>query len=37
VRAALAALGLSEVLKVSYNATPRLAAMIATPRGPVSL
>jgi len=36
-RAALLALGLSEALKVSYAMTPRLVAMLATPRGPVSL
>jgi hypothetical protein len=37
IRATLAALGLSDTLKVSYDMTPRLAAMLATPRGPVSL
>ncbi|HXX85800.1 MAG TPA: VOC family protein [Casimicrobiaceae bacterium] len=37
IRATLAALGLSDILKVSYDMTPRLAAMLATPRGPVSL
>jgi hypothetical protein len=33
VRDALAALGLSESLKVTYGRTPRLAAMLRTPRG----
>jgi hypothetical protein len=37
VRAALAALGLSETLKVTYGRTPRLAAMLRTPRGVVTL
>ena len=37
IRAALAALGLSEVLKVTYGRYPRLAAMIRTPRGVVTL
>ena len=37
VRAALAALGLSETLKVTYERTPRLAAMLRTPRGVVTL
>jgi len=37
VRAALAALGLSESLKVTYGNTPRLAAMLRTPRGMVTL
>jgi glyoxalase-like protein len=37
VRAALAALGLSETLKVTYGRTPRLAAMVRTPRGVVTL
>ena len=37
VRAALAALGLSETMKVSYGRGPRLAAMLRTPRGIVTL
>jgi Glyoxalase-like domain len=37
IRAALAALGLSDVLKVTYGRYPRLAAMIRTPRGVVAL
>jgi hypothetical protein len=37
VRTALAALGLSETLKVTYGSTPRLAAMLRTPRGIVTL
>lgn len=37
VRAALAAMGLSESLKVTYGRTPRLAAMIRTRRGIVTL
>ena len=37
VRAALAALGLSEILKVTYGRTPRLAAMLRTPRGALTL
>ena len=37
VRDALAALGLSETLKVTYGRTPRLAAMLRTPRGTVTL
>jgi hypothetical protein len=37
VRAALAALGLSDTLKVTYGRHPRLAAMIRTPRGMVTL
>jgi len=37
VRAALAALGLSEMLKVTYGRSPRLAAMLRTPRGIVTL
>jgi hypothetical protein len=37
MRAALAALGLSAALQVTYNATPRLAALVHTPRGPVAL
>jgi hypothetical protein len=37
VRAALAALGLSDTLKVTYGTAPRLAAMLRTPRGTVTL
>jgi hypothetical protein len=37
VRATLARLGLSERLKVSYGRSPRLAAMLRTPRGTVTL
>lgn len=37
IRAPLAALGLSETLPVTYNKTPRLAAMLRTPRGVVTL
>ncbi|HMA31565.1 MAG TPA: VOC family protein [Casimicrobiaceae bacterium] len=37
VRKALDALGLSEILKVSYGRSPRLAAMLRTPRGLVTL
>jgi hypothetical protein len=36
-RSALSALGLSETLKVTYGRTPRLAAMLRTPRGTVTL
>ena len=37
VRAALAALGLGDVLKVTFATSPRLAAMLRTPRGLVTL
>jgi hypothetical protein len=37
VRAALAALGLSETLKVTYGRSVRLAAMLRTPRGTITL
>ena len=37
VRAALAALSLSETLKVTYGQSPRLAAMLRSPRGTVTL
>jgi len=37
VRAALAQLGLSDVLKVTYGKSPRLAAMIRTARGVATL
>jgi Glyoxalase-like domain len=37
IRTALASLGLSETLKVTYGRHPRLAAMLRTPRGIVTL
>jgi hypothetical protein len=37
IRAQIAALGLSETLKVTYAKSPRLAAMIRTPRGVATL
>ncbi len=37
IRAALARLGLEERLKVTYAVTPRLAAMLRTPRGTVTI
>ncbi len=37
VRTALAALGLSDAVKVTYGRHARLAAMVRTPRGPVAL
>ena len=37
MREALVTLGLSETLQVTYNATPRLAALVRTPRGTVAL
>jgi hypothetical protein len=37
VRAPLAALELSAAIKITYGAVPRLAAMLHTPRGPVTL
>ena len=37
IRSALAALALSDTIKVTYAAQPRLAAMLHTPRGPVTL
>ena len=37
MRAALAALGLGDVLHITFAATPRLAAMLRTPRGPATL
>jgi hypothetical protein len=37
VRSALTALGVGEMLKVTYGRTPRLAAMLRTPRGTVTL
>jgi hypothetical protein len=37
MRAVLAALGLSETLKVTFDAAPRLAAMLAARQGTVTL
>jgi len=37
IRAALENLGMPEMLKVTYAVTPRLAAMLRTPRGTVTL
>jgi hypothetical protein len=37
IRASLGSLGLAEMLKVTYAVTPRLAAMLRTPRGTVTL
>jgi len=37
VRAALGALGLGDTIKVTFSATPRLAALLRAPRGPVTL
>jgi len=37
IRAALTALGVSDTLKVTYERSPRLAAMLRTPRGAVTL
>jgi hypothetical protein len=37
IRAALAALSLDETFKVTYDRTPRLAALLQTPRGTVIL
>lgn len=37
IRAALGALGLGDALKVTFSATPRLAAFLRTPRGAVTL
>lgn len=37
MRTVLAALGLGHLLPISFAATPRLAAMLRTPRGPVTL
>jgi len=37
IRAALAALGLGDTVKVTFAATPRVAALLRTPRGPVTL
>jgi hypothetical protein len=37
VREALGVMGLSDVLRVTYEATPRLAAMLHTRQGPIAL
>jgi hypothetical protein len=37
IRAALGNLGVADMLKVTYAVTPRLAAMLRTPRGTVTL
>jgi len=37
IRSALEKLSLGEMLKVTFGTTPRLAAMLQTPRGPVTL
>ena len=37
IRSVLAALSLADAIKVTFAATPRLAAMLQTPRGPVTL
>jgi glyoxalase-like protein len=37
MRTALGALGLGDTLQITFAATPRLAAMLRTPRGPVTL
>jgi hypothetical protein len=37
IRVALGSLGVAEMLKVTYAVTPRLAAMLRTPRGTVTL
>ncbi|HEX7273537.1 MAG TPA: VOC family protein [Casimicrobiaceae bacterium] len=37
IRPVLAALGLAETLKVTFGVTPRLAALLRTPHGPVTL
>jgi len=37
IRSALAALTLADTIKISYGAQPRLAAMLQTRRGPVTL
>ena len=37
IRAALTALGVSDTLKVTYERSPRLAAMLRTPQGIVTL
>jgi hypothetical protein len=37
MHSALAALSLSDVIKVTFAVTPRLAVLLRTPRGPVTL
>lgn len=37
MRSAVASLGLEEVIKITYDAAPRLAAMLRSPRGTVTL
>jgi hypothetical protein len=37
IRSALAALSLSDTIKITFAATPRLATMLRTTRGPVTL
>jgi glyoxalase-like protein len=37
IRAILAALSLGETMKVTFDATPRVAALLLTPRGPLTL
>lgn len=37
IRPTLAALALADAIKITYAAAPRLAAMLQTPRGPVTL
>ena len=37
IRAALQALALGDTIKVTFAATPRVAALLRTPRGPVTL
>jgi hypothetical protein len=37
IRASLARLALGDTLKVTFSATPKLAAMLKTPRGVVTL
>jgi hypothetical protein len=37
IRATLAALGLGEALQVTYDGTPRVAAMLRTRNGPITL
>jgi hypothetical protein len=37
IRASLTRVGVSDTLKVTYDAAPRLAAMVRTPRGTVTL
>jgi hypothetical protein len=37
IRSSLATLALAETIKITYAAQPRLAAMLQTPRGPITL